>query len=72
MDIERVTVPMKRELEQLRAQKMNETQMADVFRRVEMERKDLEKRVEELDGRCVELLNSYTVSVYIWNKKHYI
>ncbi len=54
--------PLKREVEQLRSQRMNETQMSDVFRKVEREKKDLENQRDESSHKYQELLETYLVN----------
>ena len=65
MDIERVMILLRREVEQLRSQRMNETQMSETFRKMEMEKRDLEGQTKELEHKYGELVDSYTVST--WN-----
>ncbi len=55
--------PLKREVEQLRSQRMNETQMSEVFRKVERGKKDLENQLAESSRKHQELLDSYLVSI---------
>ncbi len=55
--------PLKREVEQLRSQRMNETQMSEVFRKVEREKKDLENQLDESSHKHQKLLDSYLVSI---------
>ncbi len=57
--------PLKREVEQLRSQRMNTTQMSDVFSKVEREKKDLENQLDESSRKNQELLDSYLVSIII-------
>ncbi len=65
MELDRVMVPLKREVEQLRSQRMNETQISEVFRKVEREKKDLENQLAELSSKHQEILDSYLVSIII-------
>ncbi len=62
MELDRVMVPLKREVEQLRSQRMNETQMSEVFRKVEREKKDLENQGDESSHKYQELLETYLVN----------
>ncbi len=65
MDLESDMTPLKREVEQLRSQRMNETQMSEVFRNLKREKKDLENEINESSRKHLELLDSYLVSNYI-------
>ena len=52
-------IPLRREVEQLRSQRMNETQMSETFRKIKMEKRD---QMNELEHKYGELIDSYTVS----------
>ncbi len=58
MDLESDMTPLKREVEQLRSQRINETQMSEVFRKMEREKKDLEN---QLDNQVVRINYDYVI-----------
>ena len=62
MDLERVMVPMQRELEQLRSQKMGESQYAESFKRIESEKRELQQKIAELERKNDNLMDSLTVN----------
>ena len=61
-DLERVMVPMQCKLEQLRSQRMGESQYAETFKRMESEKRELEQKVTELERMKRALLESLAVS----------
>ena len=62
MDLERVYMPTRRELEQLRKQRMSETQFAETFRNVEEEKRQVTKELNELKRKLRTLEEDYLVS----------
>ena len=70
MDLERVMVPMRRELEQLRSQKMGESQYAESFKRIESEKRELQQKIAELERKNDNLMDSLTVNHLILRVEH--
>ena len=55
-------MPTRRELEQLRKQRMSETQFAETFRNVEEEKRQVTKELNELKRKLRTLEEDYLVS----------
>ena len=66
MDLERVLIPTRRELEQLRKhQRVNESQFAETFRNVEEEKKLVTEELNDLEKQHRLLEEDYLVSYII-------
>ena len=66
--MERVLIPTRRELEQLRKQRMSEShQFAETFRNIEEEKRQVTKEPNDLEKKHRLLEEDYLVSYIIWS-----
>lgn len=59
---DRLMIPLRRELEQLRTQTYSEGKFAESFRRMEEEKKELKQSIETLEAKNHALVDDFTVS----------